>query len=179
MQTSTPTNLNSKRRIKPNSSIARMQTSEVKSNISRIRHVSITTTSCVSTQVCGKERINQYQIVRRIGQGSFSEVFMCADVNTKGKDVYAMKVMNKQRLRRKTISIALSAFDNVKQEMAIMKKLDHPYICKLYEIIDDPAQNKLYLIIEYCKQGSVEKKIGKLYKQERKKRGKSTNPIEP
>ena len=67
MQTSTPTNLNSKRRIKPNNSIARMQTSEVKSNISRIRHVSITTTSCVSTQVCGKERINQYQIVRRIG----------------------------------------------------------------------------------------------------------------
>eukprot|EP00353_Schmidingerella_taraikaensis_P002846 CAMPEP_0185586144 /NCGR_PEP_ID=MMETSP0434-20130131/42779_1 /TAXON_ID=626734 ORGANISM="Favella taraikaensis, Strain Fe Narragansett Bay" /NCGR_SAMPLE_ID=MMETSP0434 /ASSEMBLY_ACC=CAM_ASM_000379 /LENGTH=78 /DNA_ID=CAMNT_0028207045 /DNA_START=14 /DNA_END=246 /DNA_ORIENTATION=+ len=71
-----------------------------------------------------------------------------------------------------------SAFDNVKTEMAIMKKLDHPYICKLYEIIDDPTQHKLYLIIEHMKQGSVERKIEKVYKQERKKRGKSTNPIE-
>ena len=39
--------------------------------------------------------------------------------------------------------------------MVIMKKLDHPYILKLYEIIDDPTVHKLYLIIEYIKQGSV------------------------
>ena len=84
--------------------------------------------------------------------------------------IYAMKVMNKHRLRRKTISMQLNAFDNVKVEMAIMKKLDHPYIAKLYEIIDDPNQHKLYLIIEYNKNGSVEKKIEKLYKQERRAR---------
>ena len=63
-----------------------------------------------------------------------------------------------------------SALDNVQGEMAIMKKLDHPYIAKLYEIINDPNQHKLYLIIEYSKNGSVEKKIEKLYKQERRAR---------
>ena len=51
-----------------------------------------------------------------------------------------MKVMSKQRLRRRSshISRAASALDNVQMEMAIMKKLDHPYILKLYEIINDP-----------------------------------------
>ena len=73
-----------------------------------------------------------------------------------------MKVMNKTRLRRKTISRKNNAFDNVKAEMAIMKKLDHPYVSKLYEIIDDPNQHKLYLILEYSKQGSVERKVEKL-----------------
>lgn len=33
--------------------------------------------------------------------------------------------------------------------MAIMKKLDHPHLVKLFEIIDDPKANKLYLITEF------------------------------
>ena len=75
-----------------------------------------------------------------------------------------MKVMNKQRLRRRSshISRAASALDNVAAEMAIMKKLDHPYILKLYEIINDPQQPKIYLIIEHSKHGSVERKVEKL-----------------
>lgn len=32
-----------------------------------------------------------------------------------------------------------------------MKKLDHPFILKLYEIIDDPAEKKLYLITDFVK----------------------------
>lgn len=70
-----------------------------------------------------------------------------------------MKIMNKRRLRRKTISVSANAYDNVKMEMAIMKKLDHPYILKLYEIIDDPAESKTYLIIDYVKNGSLVKLI--------------------
>jgi len=46
--------------------------------------------------------------------------------------------MDKQKLRRKTMSKDRNAFGNVSQEMAIMKKLDHPNILKLFEIIDDP-----------------------------------------
>ena len=100
--------------------------------------------------------------MKKIGSGNFSEVFACFDTND--NKVYAMKVMNKTRLRRKTITRSNSAFDNVKAEMAIMKKLDHPYISKLYEIIDDPNQHKLYLIIEYSKLGSLERKVEKLQK---------------
>lgn len=40
-----------------------------------------------------------------------------------------------------------------------MKKLDHPYLIKLYEIIDDPREKKLYIITEYVKKGNLEKKV--------------------
>ena len=40
-----------------------------------------------------------------------------------------------------------------------MKKLDHPYILKLYEIIDDADSQKLYLIIELVRNGSLVKRV--------------------
>ena len=34
-----------------------------------------------------------------------------------------------------------------------MKRLDHPHIVKLYEIIDDPMSDKLYLIMPVADYG--------------------------
>mmetsp|Transcript_12876 Transcript_12876/g.6377 ORF Transcript_12876/g.6377 Transcript_12876/m.6377 type:complete len:105 (-) Transcript_12876:539-853(-) len=36
-----------------------------------------------------------------------------------------------------------------------MKKLDHPHVIKLYEVIDDEEEDKLYMIIEYASNGSI------------------------
>jgi SNF1-activating kinase 1 len=43
--------------------------------------------------------------------------------------------------------------------MAIMKKLDHPNVLSLIEIIDDESHHKLYLVMDYIKNGSLAKKI--------------------
>jgi serine/threonine protein kinase len=43
--------------------------------------------------------------------------------------------------------------DDVYKEIEIMKKLDHPNIIKLYEIIDDPNSEKLYLIMPVADYG--------------------------
>ena len=45
---------------------------------------------------------------------------------------------------------------------------------KLFEIINDPKEPKIYLIIEYTKHGSVQKKIDKL--KGRSKRRNKNNP---
>ena len=37
------------------------------------------------------------------------------------------------------------ALEDVMREIAIMKKLDHPNVIKLYEVIDDPETDKLFL----------------------------------
>ena len=38
-----------------------------------------------------------------------------------------------------------NAFEQVKREIAILKKCNHKNVLKLYEVIDDPNQEKLYL----------------------------------
>lgn len=35
--------------------------------------------------------------------------------------------------------------ENVYREIAILKKLDHPNIVKLVEVLDDPAEDNLYM----------------------------------
>lgn len=37
------------------------------------------------------------------------------------------------------------AYDSVKREIAIMKKLDHINVIKLYEVIENPDNDKLYM----------------------------------
>ena len=35
--------------------------------------------------------------------------------------------------------------EDVKREIAIMKKIDHPNIIRLFEVIDDPESDKIFL----------------------------------
>lgn len=35
--------------------------------------------------------------------------------------------------------------DLVRGELAILKKLNHPYVVKLYEVLDDPNTDSLYM----------------------------------
>lgn len=37
------------------------------------------------------------------------------------------------------------ALDNVKREIAIMKKLKHQNVIRLYEVIENPDNDKLYM----------------------------------
>lgn len=38
-----------------------------------------------------------------------------------------------------------------------MKKLDHENIVKLFEVLDDPDGDSLYMVMEYCAKGVVMK----------------------
>ncbi len=43
----------------------------------------------------------------------------------------------------------------IREEIAIMKKLNHPNLGALYEVLDDPAEDSLYMVLEMCKKGVV------------------------
>lgn len=47
------------------------------------------------------------------------------------------------------------ALDDVSREIAIMKKLKHENLISLLEVIDDKANDKLYMIIEFAANGPV------------------------
>ncbi|KAJ4445477.1 hypothetical protein ANN_07285, partial [Periplaneta americana] len=49
----------------------------------------------------------------------------------------------------------VNPLDRVYREIAILKKLHHPNIVKLYEVLDDPVEDHLYLVFELLERGEV------------------------
>lgn len=45
----------------------------------------------------------------------------------------------------------------IKEEIAIMKKLNHQNLVSLIEVLDDPDEDSLYMVLELCKKGVVMK----------------------
>lgn len=43
----------------------------------------------------------------------------------------------------------------VRNEVAILKKMEHQYITKLHEVIVDNEKSKVYLVLEYCGGGFI------------------------
>lgn len=49
----------------------------------------------------------------------------------------------------------INNFDKVQSEIEIWTQLNHPYIAKLFEMIDDESHDYLYLIIELADMGQI------------------------
>lgn len=45
----------------------------------------------------------------------------------------------------------------IKEEIAVMKKLNHNNLVSLIEVLDDPNEDSLYMVLEMCKKGVVMK----------------------
>ena len=43
----------------------------------------------------------------------------------------------------------------VRNEVAILKKMEHQYITKLHEVIVDNEKSRVYLVLEYCSGGFI------------------------
>ncbi|XP_048198935.1 calcium/calmodulin-dependent protein kinase kinase 2 isoform X2 [Perognathus longimembris pacificus] len=126
-------------------------------------HVSIT-----GMQDC--VQLNQYTLKDEIGKGSYGVVKLAYNEND--NTYYAMKVLSKKKLirqagfpRRPPPRGARPApggcvqprgpIEQVYQEIAILKKLDHPNVVKLVEVLDDPNEDHLYMVFELVNQGPV------------------------
>ncbi|KAE8318048.1 kinase-like domain-containing protein [Aspergillus transmontanensis] len=130
-----------------------------------------------------EHRINQYVIKQEIGRGSFGAVHLATD---QFGNEYAVKEFSKARLRKRAQSHLLrrprgpkrpsdgfnsplhrrsledpdqkrNALYLIKEEIAIMKKLHHPNLVSLIEVLDDPTEDSLYMVMEMCKKGVVMK----------------------
>ena len=53
------------------------------------------------------------------------------------------------------VSSFKTAFDDVLHEIAIMRKMSHPNVMALKDVIDDATVNKLYMVMDYCPHGAI------------------------
>ena len=90
-------------------------------------------------------KIENYQITKELGKGSYATVKLATHQITKKK--YALKKYTKKSLLNR------QKRNTVKNEIDILKQLDHINIMKLFEIID--TNENLYLVLEYIKGGSL------------------------
>lgn len=132
-------------------------------------------------------RINQYIIKQEIGRGSFGAVHLAVDqhgVEYAVKEFSKSRLRKRARsniLRRPhaprragQLGAGLS-FNSplhrhsssdqedgnplflIKEEIAVMKKLNHDNLVSLIEVLDDPNEDSLYMVLEMCKKGVVMK----------------------
>ncbi|XP_055712658.1 calcium/calmodulin-dependent protein kinase kinase 1 isoform X2 [Phlebotomus papatasi] len=104
-------------------------------------------------------QLNQYKLLDQIGQGSYGLVKLA--YSEEDSTHYAMKILSKRKLLKKAGLFSrgprktTSPLDRVYKEIAVLKKLDHPNIVKLIEVLDDPLEDSLYLVFELVQQGEV------------------------
>ena len=108
------------------------------------------------------EQVNQYRLFQILGSGSFGCVRLCRNEND--GELYAAKCISKKRMQRKgglgrsprgAPIIGCDPLQDLRREIAILKKLDHPHIVRLYEVMEDPLVDIVYMVFELIRLGPV------------------------
>ncbi|WP_300411333.1 serine/threonine-protein kinase, partial [uncultured Alcanivorax sp.] len=126
-----------------------------RSVVDTTQHLEITK---VATEHGQQKQLNQYVLVKMLGEGAYGKVHLCVS-RTDGKP-YAIKIVQKSLLKsRRLVRPGQVDKDSnmakMQREIAIMKKVYHPNVVNLQEVIDDATDNKMYLVIDYIQGGPV------------------------
>eukprot|EP00658_Telonema_sp_P-2_P031436 TRINITY_DN23513_c0_g1_i1.p1 TRINITY_DN23513_c0_g1~~TRINITY_DN23513_c0_g1_i1.p1 ORF type:complete len:193 (+),score=39.25 TRINITY_DN23513_c0_g1_i1:3-581(+) len=114
----------------------------------------------------GFDMINDYIVWDQISSGSQGATFEVID--TRGGGKRCMKVVRRDLILHRTVlpcddeserrmSMALGL--RLHREVAIMKRLRHPNIVRLHEVIDDPTVNSVYMFMDLVDGGPLCKEL--------------------
>ncbi|EPY25771.1 protein kinase [Strigomonas culicis] len=109
----------------------------------------------------GNKIINDYVVVKVLGQGSFAKVKLVQHIRT--RELFALKILKRKRKQAQSSGIKRSIKttnvemdeDDLLREIAVMKFIDHPNVVQLKEVIEDVDSLRVYIIMEYCERGPV------------------------
>ncbi|KAI1106378.1 kinase-like protein [Jackrogersella minutella] len=101
----------------------------------------------------GRKIINQYEVIEELGRGVHGKVKLARNLET--GDNVAIKIIPRFSKKRRLGKVTASPQDKTKREIAILKKIRHPNVVALLEIIDDPEFKKIYMVLEHVELGEV------------------------
>ncbi|GMH04463.1 hypothetical protein Nepgr_006302 [Nepenthes gracilis] len=93
----------------------------------------------------------KYELGRLLGHGTFAKVYHARNLQN-GKSV-AMKVVGKEKV------IKVGMMEQVKREISVMKKVKHPNIVELHEVL--ASKSKIYFAMELVRGGELFTKVSK------------------
>ena len=88
--------------------------------------------------------LNDYTLIKDIGEGNFGKVKLAKLKSTKEK--FAIKILDKEKLKTQTKSTLFN-------EIEIISRLDHKNIIHVEKILED--SKNYYIIMEYCEKGEL------------------------
>lgn len=96
-------------------------------------------------EIAVPKEVGNYFLIREIGRGSFAAVWE------------AEHKLSFVKCAVKVVSNSLLEAEETRKffirEIAIMKKVDHPFIAKLYEIIN--TDEFTFIVVEFAEQGTI------------------------
>uniref|UniRef100_A0A1A9X5L2 non-specific serine/threonine protein kinase n=1 Tax=Glossina brevipalpis TaxID=37001 RepID=A0A1A9X5L2_9MUSC len=116
----------------------------IKQSVSALSHTAIGTPSKDLLKTKEPIRVGFYDIERTIGKGNFAVVKLARHRITKNE--VAIKIIDKSQLDATNLQ-------KVYREVEIMKRLNHPHIIKLYQVME--TKNMIYIVSEYASQGEI------------------------
>ena len=90
-------------------------------------------------------RLGHYTMGKALGKGTFGKVKLATHTLTNEK--VAIKILEKSRIKDK------KDIERISREIKILKKVRHPNVIQLYEIIE--TESELFLIMEFCQNGEL------------------------
>jgi serine/threonine protein kinase len=107
--------------------------------------------SAAAPAATAPERVGKYPVIRELGRGASSVVYLCDDpfndrhVAVKLVVPEAFQSKDKARLYRKLFIT----------EASLAGRLQHPHICQIYDAVADEGQQ--YIVMEYVDGGTLER----------------------
>ncbi|KAJ6895339.1 hypothetical protein NC651_021749 [Populus alba x Populus x berolinensis] len=96
-----------------------------------------------------KRRVGKYEMGRTIGEGTFAKVKFARNSET-GEPV-ALKILDKEKVLKHKMA------EQIKREVATMKRIKHPNVVRLYEVMG--SKTKIFIVLEYVTGGELFDKI--------------------
>ena len=100
-----------------------------------------------------KTTFDDFEIIRTLGQGAFSTVYLVT--RKKDKKQYALKIIKMDKLSK-------IEQENSVNEIRILSSIMHPNIIAYKESFWNWKNKTLNIIMEYCDDGDLESKINKI-----------------
>ncbi|WOL11034.1 hypothetical protein Cni_G19795 [Canna indica] len=95
--------------------------------------------------------LGRYEVGKLLGAGTFAKVYVARNVRT--DELVAVKALDKEKIMK------WGLVAHIKREIAILRRVRHPYIVQLFEVM--ATKSKIYFVMEYVRGGELFSRVAK------------------